>query len=178
MVDELVFIAMPGSGLSPGPQVPHLWSVTSLGFVSPSDLQGQESCFFPVLSLCGQSMKFHIQGFPQRQCDTLLWLGIMNSQEELLPVWNTELPPAIGSTRDVTDISDLIQAPGITQHLFLHISNLSSPALRTRYLPTESHSVPCSCIWDKRIPGKYSDVCKPPHCLISQKPGPAPSIVA
>ena len=65
MVDDLALIALcQGSGPSPGqgscsPIWDFLWCA---GFVSPSDLPREESCFFPVLSLCGQSMTCHTQG--------------------------------------------------------------------------------------------------------------------
>lgn len=78
-VDGLVFIAPgQGTGLSPG----HGSCIPDLNFscsVSPSDLQREESCFFPVLSLCGT-------GVHQRHGAALVWMGIAKSQEELLPV--------------------------------------------------------------------------------------------
>ena len=66
MVDDPAFTALSprGSGPSPGhrscsPIWEFLWCAD---FVSPPDLQREESCRLPVLSLCGQNRMFHTQG--------------------------------------------------------------------------------------------------------------------
>ena len=66
MVDDPVFtsLSLGGSGPSNGhgscsPVWEFLWCA---GFVSPPDLQREESCLLPVLSLCGQNRMFHTQG--------------------------------------------------------------------------------------------------------------------